>query len=377
MLASAVFGAFFVPVESRAQGLRRRVAELERRLAELAGRSGPLAVTVDCAAGQTVTAVLARTADHTGPLTVTIRGRCTESVTLARNNVTLQGSADGDGLVAPDGAFVALSLRGARGVVLRRLTLDGNPSATGLLVDGASALGADDLAVHGAVTGIVVLEGGRGSFGRARIEDNSGHGIQADGSVRFFDSRIAGNEGTGLLVHGRAEVSGTVVEANRSGVDVVGAGVLQLNGGGVTSNTGFGVRAWRGSTALLVGTSISGNGSDGLAAVVGSSVEVGATIEDNGRNGIYVADGSVVRVADNSISTGPTTIRNNRRDGIFVDDTSTVEWPRVDVSVTGNGGWGVFCADPPAVAMVQGGFSAATVAGNAAGQLHCPGLMLP
>jgi hypothetical protein len=105
-------------------------------------------------------------------------------------------------------------------------------------------------------------------------------------------------------------------------------------------------------------------------------VEVAASIEDNGAQGVVVGEGSVVRIADNSIA-GPTTIRNNVGDGIFVSDTSTLHWPRVDVAVTGNGGWGVRCAPSPAVAMVTGNFTSATVSGNTAGQVGCPGLLLP
>jgi hypothetical protein len=366
------------------QGIPRRVEELERQVgllqaivAELAGRSEPLAQTVDCGAGQTVGGALAAAANHVGPLVITVRGLCVESVMLTRDDVTLQGAADGDGLRAPSGVFLVLGVRNAaRRVVLNRLTLDGNGAGTGLSVSRASDVAATDMTIRNSTTGVVVDQGGAGTFLRARIEDNSGNGIQADGLLRMFNSRVAGNARIGLLVHGRADVAGTLFEANGEGVWAQGGAVLRMSGGAVTGNDGTGVRAWQ-STAFVAVDAISGNGRDGVVSVVGSSVEVAALIEHNGGNGIVVGQGSVVRIADNSIA-GPTTIRDNLRDGVFVSDTSTLDWPRTDLSVTGNGGWGVRCAPSPHVAMVTGSFfSAATVSGNAAGQLDCPGLHLP
>jgi hypothetical protein len=380
---SFILGAsVLAPQDSWAQGLPGRVAELERQLgllqamvAELASRSEPRAETVDCGAGQTVGAVLTAASNHVGPLVITLQGQCAESVELTRDDVTLQGTADGDGLRAPSGAILVLRVRNARRVVLNRLTLDGNGTASGLSVGRASDLGATDVTIRNSSNAVFVAEGSAASFGRARIEDNSGNGIQADGSVSLFDSHVARNARIGLLVQGgRALATQTVFEANGEGVWGNRGSVVTLGGGAVTGNLGTGVRAWQ-STAFVAVDSISGNGFAGVASVVGSSLEVAGLIEGNGR-GVVVHEGSVVRIADNSIA-GPTTIRNNHGDGIFVSDTSSLHWPRVDVAVTGNAGWGVRCAPSPSVAMVTGSFSAATVSGNAAGQLDCPGLHLP
>ncbi|MDQ1459172.1 MAG: hypothetical protein QOI08_656, partial [Actinomycetota bacterium] len=63
---------------------------------------GPVAVSVDCGAGQTVQHAI-DTADPTQPLTVTISGTCTESVEFFRDNVTLQAAASGGGIASPSG----------------------------------------------------------------------------------------------------------------------------------------------------------------------------------------------------------------------------------------------------------------------------------
>jgi hypothetical protein len=396
VLAAAVLGTV-VPVESGAQGLPRRVDDLERRaaeaearlsaaearlaaldtrVAELAGATAPLALDVDCPAGQTVTAALAGAAAHLGPVTINIHGQCTETVIVDRDNVTLQGAAVGDGLTAPAGARSLLTLGAVRRVVLRRLTLDGGGTARGLVASRGSAFSSFDLTVRNATFGVIVDAGGQGSLVRARVEDNSLNGVEADGTVVVQDSQIARNGGAGLRVEGRAEASGTQFDANGGGVRAYLGGVVLLDGGSVTNSRSAGVAIELGSTALLIGTGISGSGFVGLQVLGGSSVEVDAPaiIEDNGSTGVQVMDGSVVRLASRPGS--PVTVRDNRGDGFFLDDTSTVQGSP-ETSVTGNTGWGVFCSDPPAVALVQGGFSATTVTGNGAGQIHCPGLMVP
>jgi hypothetical protein len=135
-------------MEARLGAAEGRIGSLEARVAELAGRTAPLARVVDCGAGETVAATLAAAADHVGPLTITIRGTCTESVTLTRDNVTLRGAGAGDGLRAPASAATVLSLGGARDIVLSRLTLDGGGAARGLQVRQASVVSAFDVAAR-------------------------------------------------------------------------------------------------------------------------------------------------------------------------------------------------------------------------------------
>ena len=56
---------------------------------------------VDCAKGQTIMTAVNR-ADDRKPLVVVVRGTCTESVVIKRDDVTLQGDpAAGDTIVAP------------------------------------------------------------------------------------------------------------------------------------------------------------------------------------------------------------------------------------------------------------------------------------
>jgi hypothetical protein len=90
-------------------------------------------------------------------------------------------------------------------------------------------------------------------------------------------------------------------------------------------------------------------------------------VEDNSGAGIAVADDSALR-ADELI------VRNNGGSGISVNDLSTVSVGPAG-EITDNAGWGIFCAGPPAVAVIggQGLFDPSQIvfSGNTAGDTNC------
>jgi hypothetical protein len=97
--------------------------------------SNPIACTVSCANGGTVSSALALAPRTTAGLTITIKGTCVEAVDHVPGNVTLQGASSGDGLQAPAASSSpVLGINGA-GVTLDNLTISGGVNA--LLVPAA------------------------------------------------------------------------------------------------------------------------------------------------------------------------------------------------------------------------------------------------
>jgi len=102
--------------------------------------SNPIACTVSCANGGTVSSALALAPRTTAGLTITIKGTCVEAVDHVPSNVTLQGASSGDGLQAPAATSnPVLGISGA-GITLDNLTISGGMTAL-LVHSGASAVG--------------------------------------------------------------------------------------------------------------------------------------------------------------------------------------------------------------------------------------------
>jgi len=93
-------------------------------------------------------------------------------------------------------------------------------------------------------------------------------------------------------------------------------------------------------------------------------------VEDNRSSGIMVYGGASLR-ADELI------VRNNTGHGIGIGDLSTVSvGPAGETAqITDNGGWGISCAGPPAVAVLggQGLFNPSNIvfSGNVLGDTNC------
>src|SRR5688572_13077976 len=148
-----VLGAMVLPPSgaiAAAPGPRARIAELERKMAALEARvtdlesaGGPLALAVDCGAGQKVADALAAAAKTFGPVTITLTGVCQERVEIQRDDVSLRGAGPTDGLASPATPFGrALVLVGARRTDLRQLRLVPSSQEPGIeLLAGATLTG--------------------------------------------------------------------------------------------------------------------------------------------------------------------------------------------------------------------------------------------
>lgn len=353
---------------------------------------GPAERTVDCSAGETVSGALAQTSAAPS-VTITIRGTCAESIFLRRDNVTLQGAMPADGLSAPGPGGVVLSLNGAQRTQLRNMKITGGSSGiwavegarfstfnlsvhgfsnTGILVGTNSVANLSNTTVTGGKGGVDVGEGAtatinggtisgarffnvhaRGgasvSLGGGALVTGSGfHGAQADtgGSITVGAATIQDSAGTGLFAFQGGSVAafnGSLIKDNRQGGVGANAGVAQISGGRVSGNSPMGTLAYNGGAL---------------------TIQDGAVVEDNTGSGVQLGVASTLAVQQ-------ATIRRNTGHGISANDTSVIGGQGNEI--VDNGGWGVWCQGPPAVAMIStapGGLG--NISGNAAGDENCP-----
>jgi hypothetical protein len=356
--------------------------------------SNPIACTVSCAKGGKVASALALAPRTTAGLTITINGTCIEAVDQVPGNITLQGASSGDGLQTPAASSnPVLGISGA-GVTLDNLTISGGVNAlrvhsggtavgNNLEVEGSSSqnvLAQGELTLNSSTVegstgdGIDVLQAGKlflnggtvrnnvrginignGAYltatAGAVISDNTGLGVETNGSLTVFAATIEGNSNTGVLVinGGNAFVAspGVVKSNGRDGVQVLG-GSARVSGGVISNNARYGISVFNG-TAIL---------------------DTGAVVASNGSNGVLVEDGTV-NVGNGD---GSATIQSNPANGIYLKTNSVGVFNNDGNQIVSNSGWGILCDGPPANPLIAIGPAATkigTVSGNGAGQIAC------
>ena len=126
----------------------------------------------------------------------------------------------------------------------------------------------------------------------------------ASGDVDLIDCTLSECGGHGLLIPwaGRAHLVGCTIARNGSdeiaalahrtsgGIDIAGAGVVELQSCRITDNLGTGLRAADQATATLSSTTVRGNTHDGILALDATSLHLEAcTIDGNGGFGVRFA----------------------------------------------------------------------------------------
>lgn len=156
--------------------------------------------TVNCNEGQSIAAAF----NQGGPfnsLVVIVQGTCNENVTITRDNVTLQG----DPVVG--GAVTAVTIDGARRVVVANLTIT-NESGDGLTVtNGGSATIRDNNIVGNGGYGIFLRNAAFALVNKNSLTNNgqtnpdaSGIGVSIGSTVRALENEIRDNANTGIEV---------------------------------------------------------------------------------------------------------------------------------------------------------------------------------
>jgi hypothetical protein len=204
--------------------------------------------SVNCAKGQTITAALA-----SGATDIVVIGTCTESPSVTRSNVTIEGNP----AVSTGGAVVGdIFIGGAQNVTIKKLTVTG--ANYGIEVGFGSAATISNTTVQKAkLEGISVYSGGSARLDHVTVQNNA-LGIDAfnKGEVRVLDgSLVQNNTGIGILISlgSAGYITDSTIKNNQDNGP----------GGGITVSTG--------SAANLDHNVISGNHLFGVLVVIGSS----------------------------------------------------------------------------------------------------------
>ena len=276
-----------------------------------------LDVRVDCAAGQTIAHALG-VGNERHALRVTVMGQCNENVSIARDDVTLEGDSVIGGVVSgPDSSSDTIRITGSR-VTVRALTVTGGRN--GLLGAGARGMTVQECVVRSTGrSGVVFFQGASGTVDRCTIQHNPRDGIVIESaSATVTNGTIAQNARVGIVVADGG--------SGRIGVNDLNAAEGNL----ITDNGSTGLHITIGSTAFVGGNTISGNGTNRAAPL--------------GRFGIGVFNSSADIIGSNIIA-------GNANHGIFARSaTLLIGDPGFDFSsvntITGNGtalpGAGIF-----------------------------------
>jgi parallel beta helix pectate lyase-like protein len=271
--------------------------------------------TVRCDKGKTIGAALA---EHDGAVTLKIVGVCDEHVVVNRDDVALVGGAPGAGIHGPDPSMNTLQVNGDR-FVLDGLRVTGGRNAIVVssgdraVIRNCSVLATGNGIVGG--IGIIFFHGANGTIDKCDSSGNPADGLMLDGAiVSITNSTFSSNHRAGILVFGGS--SARIGLSN----DFTSAGNT------IKANATTGVHVTIGSTAVFVGNTISGNGTDpagpfgrfGIGAAIQSRVDLAANnvITDNFGAGVVIGSGSTAFVGDPGFGLGASnTIRNNSTAG--------------------------------------------------------------
>lgn len=386
----------FPKVKSTHPGRSLQVAVLSLTLLAALGGFSPAAAQslfpVNCP-GTTISGALrfAKAGD-----TIRVAGVCKERVRITTDQITIEGLAtavlDGAGVGPAAPEFNALvTIDGARGVTLKRLTIQ-NSSGEGVLGQNGASFRVENTTVQdNGFTGIAVSSGSTAELTNCTIRRN---GIGMD----IFTSGAAVLKGSIAITHNLS-----------SGIDLNGQSMLEIRGGQVQVNDNGGTGIVMGGSQLAIfgfteaqqpGSSLTVNGNTASGILVGtSSIEVfgggffgsGAnviTVSDNGENGIWLPESGTIispfatakfvmennetgiNFGQNSGATiiGGLSVSNNRSTGLLADGAGSltlVSIPPNPSAITGN---------PVDVDLRFG--SRATFGGATVGSINCDGTAL-
>jgi Right handed beta helix region len=229
-----------------------------------------------------------------GPNTVTVSGACHE-------NIVIQ-SFDRLTLIASPGASIT-DASGRNDFVI-------------LIID-SQRISIQGFTVSGGAGGIGCSGHSLCRFSGNTIQDSAGDGVAIARSVAVFDGDIIQNNpnGRGLVITQAGEV-------NSFGATIQGNG---------TSGGEVGIRVIEGSFLHADGTTVRGNGGDGIGLAIGSTMRgENNTITGNGRAGVAVSGGSTARLITGNVVTG------NAGNGVSLSDLSFALFELRDNNISAN-----------------------------------------
>jgi hypothetical protein len=265
---------------------RMQAIEQLRQLIGSGGGGGT--ANVDCNSGGSIGQALAA-----GATQIIVRGICSETVTINRDDVTLQGEpGTGATIQGLNDNTNVVTVRGHR-VTLQHLTIrDGRNGITAL---GAANLTVRDVTVESASrNGIAFAFGSSGTIDQCVSRSNTRDGIVVDGAyARIINCTVTNNARNGILVVNggnspmgftdRFEAAPNVIRQNGlSGVSIALGSLATVALSEITGNgfpptgpaTGPGISVFQSTASISGGNNISDNAGPGIS-ISGSRVIVG------------------------------------------------------------------------------------------------------
>jgi parallel beta-helix repeat protein len=310
-----------------------------------------LSFTVDCASGESIEQAVTR-GDARKPLLVTVRGTCTESVTISREDVTLRGDPQVGGTVVgvPGrdtilitasrvnienldiiGGSIGIRLQGpfyagvsnssvsgtsGNGILVRAgdiaiigTTVDGAGNSGLTLTRGAAARVVNSRFLNSTYAGIYADSNSTANVSGGEMTGNGSHGAQFEGSSHgtLRNNQISGNAESGIVVsESQSTIAGNIITENGAhGVLAQAAATVGLSGNTITFNGADGVSGYLGSTLVLYPNDISWNMASGVFCRANCTLQIsGGTITGNGEVGVSVSFASRVIFAGPEITEG-------------------------------------------------------------------------
>ena len=217
-------------------------------------------IDVNCDKQQSLGRALKRARPGT---TIVVTGVCHEQVQIRKDYIRLRGmhGAVIDGGIGEVVYPGTITVKGARGVVIKNLTVQNGPDQ-GIVIEGNSSALLQDVSTTGNATVGVTVDSSYAELINVNASEN-GTGLDFFTSATVIAQgglTAANNAGPGVAVNGNAtlELRGTIVEAHNNGGD----GVLLVNNANLMilsfpESQGSGVRASgnRGSAGMFVANS--------------------------------------------------------------------------------------------------------------------------
>lgn len=333
-------------------------------------------VTVGCPGGSggTFTSISAALAaiGPVGPSTITVTGTCDENVTIANSqSITIVAGTGGARVVGPKDSDT-FDISTSTNITLQALEIIGvpptslNTAGAGVFLTGGSLVNLVQCNVHDNEGGGVFAQGGsRVTLNHTQIHNNSpGDGLDV------LDNSTADMVASAIVNNGQVGFgSAGIFVDNESSAVIRQTNFIENNGDyGIFVRALSNARFQSGFTGRF--TTVSGHAVTGIVVTRDSHLQVGGAspqvITGNGSScpsdptcgGIYAFRGSIVTVGNGSVSGnqgsginadqganvslgGAATVSNNSGDGVHVEE---IAFGNIfGATITGNGGFSVFC----------------------------------
>ena len=247
---------------------------------------------------------------------IKVKGTCNESIVFdsTRHLITLTGKP-GASIVSPDPSQAAISILGARNIIVTGLTLTGGVTGVGI-VNGSARLSNNSISASGigvwilnnargvlqdniisdAATGIDLLSSASAFISNTTLQNIGNIGLAARLGSAFRAFRLTVNGSTSRGVDVSENSSGTISRLNISldsvgvGIEVRSGGSLEVNNATLNNATVFSADG----LATLRGATLDGGGAIGPAiGLNGGSVHVDDSTVQAFEQAVFSVDGLV------------------------------------------------------------------------------------